>query len=241
MKVKRLVIAVMGIAVMASCGGGSGGGGGLPVATVGLIYKLINNGMIAGLFPALQAMLDKMNTNCPFTTAAAVDLSGLTGTCAVDGVETSGTWALSGTVTCTHEGTADGMLFTITAMDAALTVTDCASIVNADANGDGTDEAVNVKLTGAADPFAFAANSTILAVLTDPPVVTLNGSADMTYTNIQLGGDVTATGTYVQGLNFDNMIITAGGEPTCDMNTFTATQSGESGTCTIQTDCGSCI
>lgn len=239
MKIKRLVLAVIGIAVLASCGGGSGGGGGgLPAATVGLIYKLINGGTPAGLFPALQAMLQKMGTDC-LVAATKVDLTGLTGTCEVDGTATSGTWALSGTVTCTHTPQGPGIiLFTITAMDAALTLTGCTSTVSVD----GAATPTNVILTGPIDPFDFGANSTILLDESGADaVVTLNGSADLVFTSMALSGDQTATGSYTQGMNFANMIITAGGEPTCDANTFTATQSGESGTCTIQTDCGSCI
>lgn len=243
MGVKKILISLVAISFVAACGGGSGGGG-LPTSRVEAIYKLMNRGMTAGLLPALQALLMQMNNptgGCPFGTAANVDLTGLTGICAVDDTVTSGTWTLSGTVTCTHEPVDGSIRFTITQMDAALTLADCASTVtDVDTNGDGVNETTAVKLTGAADPFAFAATSTILAAFTDPPVVTLNGSADMTFAGFQLGGDITATATFTQGFNFDNMVITAGGEPTCDASTFSATESGQSGTCTIATTCGSC-
>jgi len=241
MGVKKILISLVAISFVAACGGGGSGGGGLPTSRVEAIYKLIHRGMNAGLMPALQALLGAMNTNCPFGTAGVVDLTGLTGTCTDRDTVTSGTWTLSGTVTCTHEPVDGSIRFTITQMDAALTLADCASTVtDVDTNGDGINETTAVKLTGAADPFAFAANSTILAAFTDPPVVTINGSADMTFAGFQLGGDITATASYTQGFNFDNMVITTDEEPTCDANTFSATESGQSGTCTIATTCGSC-
>jgi len=244
MGVKKILISLVAISFVAACGGGGSGGGGLPVSRVEIIYKLINEGMQAGLMPALQAMLGKMAGpvgGCEFG-GSVVSLEGLTGTCSDRGTETSGTWALSGTMTCKHEPVTGGTLFTVTAMDAALTLTNCVSTPNVDTNGDGISEATNVILTGPIDPFAFGVNTTILAIGsgTDITSVTLNGTAGLTFTNFQLGGDVTATATFVQDLTFDQMVITAEGEPTCDPNTFSATEGGQSGTCTIAATCGSC-
>jgi hypothetical protein len=234
MDMKRICIALAaaGFLFVAACGGGSGGGGGgggLDVARVSLIYKLISDG--TPLKDLLEPLFrDNLLPNCPVGgTAGPVNVN-----IPATGCQGGGTWSYTAQVNCYQNTVGPTVTMTIESVTGSSMVLEgCASTVNVE----GTP--YSVVLDGNVSPLTMT-NTTVTAqgVESETPVVRMNGTADIGHVDTALTGDVTATATFTRGIvftNFDPVGDTS--SPTCESSEVTATEAGQSGTCTIQTDC----
>lgn len=236
---KKIVLGILMLVMVMgtiSCGS-SGGGGGLSPARVEVLYQLTFEGTPMDEY--LPLFLQNLAANCPDGSVPGnIPVTIGPTTC-----ETSGTWSYSATVSChkTVVGTVTNLTI-VSVQNSQMELNACASMVSADVNGDGADENVNIVLTEVVTPLAMT-NTTVVADLADPnnPVVNMNGRADIGYTDAALSGDVTATVTFNQGIIFTNFNpVDPPGPPACENNTVNAAEGGQSGTCTIQTNCSDC-
>lgn len=241
MKTLRILVILAMITTFSACGGGDGGGGGggLTAAQVKTLYLLADNGTPMDYI--LGDLLQTLGNNCG-TTFGNISIN-ISGNC-----DNGGTWSLTGTANCKAvdtSPTSGTVTIGSTATDSNITLTNCASTVYVDTDGDGNSDETNITLNGPVNPFSFAANTTLDVTLDgagDPTSVTINGGATAKYNDMQLSGDVTATASYTNQLTFNNFeAVTSTNPPTCAQNTVNGTEGGLSGTCTIQSSCDDCL
>ncbi len=239
---KKVLSGVVAVAassmLLAACGGsGGGGGGGLPAAEVTKVYQLNQEG--DALKKAVQGLIETLSTagQCVPGTQVAID----TGEVACSD---SGTTRIHGMVDCTVTTNVGATTITINSVTATLTATGCVETVTLGADG----ITYNVLQQGTSTQFAFGNGTTITVETTNPPTITVNGSAvasfgseTLTYTAQGASGPTTATMSYTQHFTFNNASISGGqGGLTCAADTVTVTESGNSGTCTVSSECDTC-
>jgi|GEM_PF-4099543 len=233
---KKLILAVVFICMVttASCGGsssggGGGGGGALGTARTAILYALVRDGT---QFPTVvAALLNYLSGQCVLSGGAPIPMI------LSDSCPQGGTWTLTATATCSVTATT---LTIDTVTDSSLELASCASqVTTVDVDGDGTDDTTNVTLTGTLDPFEFADGTTV--TIDDPAAPTqavIDGTATAVYNLMALGGDITATLSFVLETTLANFDLTQGtGTQTCSSEGVTAIEGGQQGFCTIQSDC----
>ncbi len=237
MKKGKLFVLFALVIFVFSCGGGNGGD--LPSSRVETLYQLtfVGSNLDDIVFPLFGYLAE----NCP-STNLSINISDIP-------CDKGGTWSYTGNAKCEKTIESNTITLRIISMtNTKYSLNECASEnSDLDTNGDGASETTNIKLTADISPMSFN-NTTVVAVFpgdpytTEPTSAILNGTATVGFNNIHLGGDFTATLSFNEEFTFTNYdIIQNLNPPSCSQNTVMATENGQSGTCTIQSNCYKCL